>query len=80
MIEKLKEQKMFIEKMFNSFKNNEVYIHLLDVYIHILNNSVKTQSYLETELNKRNDKIEKLIESIKEDYDNTKKSRIHTNK
>jgi len=75
LIEKLKEQKMFLEKMFHSFKNNEIYIHLLDVYIHIINNSQKTQSYLETELNKTNDKIEKLIESIKEDYDTTEKQR-----
>lgn len=75
LIEKLKEQKMFLEKMFNSFKNNEIYIHLLDVYFHILNKSVKIQSYLETELNKTNDKIEKLIESIKEDYDTNEKQK-----
>ena len=65
---KLKDIKTFVEKMFNSFKNGEIYVHLLDVYLHILNNSIKQQSYLETELNKKIDDIEKLIVLVDDDY------------
>lgn len=67
---KLKEVKIFVEKLFNSFKNNEIYVHLLDTYYYILNNSIKQQSYLETELNKKLISIEKLIEIVKDDYKN----------
>ena len=67
---KLKDVKTFVEKLFNSFKNNEIYAHLLDTYYYILNNSIKQQSYLETELNKKLSSIEKLVEIINDDYKN----------
>ena len=67
---KLKDIKTFVEKLFNSFKNNEIYAHLLDTYYYILNNSIKQQSYLETELNKKLSSIEKLVEIVDNDYKN----------
>jgi len=67
---KLKDVKTFVEKLFNSFKNNELYAHLLDTYYYILNNSIKQQSYLETELNKKLSSIEKLVEIVNDDYKN----------